>query len=384
MRRTAPSSTDLLRVRTVRRENHHYRLGIDLGQRNATFVARTMTLRRLAGWTQAFALVPEPGYDLVHSVNAVPLGTRRPYVISFENFLPRVPEDTYIGWLERALQRRLLADVRRGRCLALLAMSDFGRRQFRRQNRDFNGREELERRMQVLYPSIDAVAARPKRHSGRISLLFVGFNVMGKGGPALLRAHERLRARGLPVDTTIVSTLAWSADDFLGPPSRAYVDRELRRLGAEGVTHHRRLRNDEVLDLMRRSDWFVFPTLHDTFGYVAVEALSRGTPVLATDTCALPEIVEDGRCGFLLPFMKDDHVGRWRHLYRTADPDYVDRFEEAMELLANGTVETVERCWERRDDYEGLSAAALERVRTRFSRAFARDRLEAIYELARR
>jgi glycosyltransferase involved in cell wall biosynthesis len=373
-----------LRVRTVRRENHHYRLGIDLGQRNARFVARTMTLRRLAGWMQAFALVPEPGYDLVHSVNAVPLLTRRPYVISFENYLPRVPEDTYIGWLERALQRRLLADVRRGRCLALLAMSDFGRRQFQRQNRDLEGREELERRMHVLYPSIDAVAEAPKRHSDRISLLFVGFNVMGKGGPALLRAHERLRAEGIPVDTTVVSTLAWSEDDFLGPPSRDYVERELRRLGAEGVTHHQRLRNDEVLELMRASDWFVFPTLHDTFGYVAVEALSRGTPVLATDTCALPEIVEHGECGFLLPFVKDDHVGRWRHLYRTADPDYLDRFEEAMELLANGIVEAVAGCWERRGDYEALSAAALERVRTRFSRTFARDRLEAIYELARR
>jgi glycosyltransferase involved in cell wall biosynthesis len=385
--RTAPSSASAavrpLRVRTVRRENNHYRLGIDVGQRNARFVARPLTLRRLASWASGFAFVPEPDYDLAHTVNAVPLLTRRPYLISFESFLPRVPEDTYVGWLERALQRRLLRDVRSGRCLALLAMSDFARRQFRSQNRDFGGREVLERRMEVLYPALDAVGT-PKRHSDRISLLFVGFNVMGKGAPALLRAHERLRARGLPVDTTIVSTLDWHEDDYLGPRSREYVDRELRRLGAEGITHHRRLPNDEVLDLMRRSDYFVLPTLHDTFGYVTVEALSRGTPVIATDTCALPEVVEHGSCGYLLPFLKDDEVGRWRHLYRTREPDYLGRFDEAIELLAGGIVTAVEELWERRDGYEAMSAAALERVRTRFSRAYARERLEAIYELARR
>jgi glycosyltransferase involved in cell wall biosynthesis len=384
VRPTVPCSTEPLRVRTVRRENHHYRLGIDVGQRNARFVPRTLTLRRLAGALQAVAFVPEPGYDLVHSVNAVPVLTRRPYLISYESYLPRVPEDTYVGWLERALQRRLLADVRSGRCLALLAMSEFGRRQFRRQNRAFPGRAELETRMHVLYPAIDAVAERPKRHSDRISLLFVGFNAMGKGAPALLRAHERLRAEGLPVDTTIVSTLEWRPDDFLGPPSRAYVDGELRRLGAEGVTHHHRLPNREVLELMRASDWFVLPTLHDTFGYVAVEALSRGTPVIASDVCALPEIVADGECGHLLPFPKDDEIGRWRHLHRTREPDYLDRFDEAVELLADGIVAKVAAGWERRGDYEALSAAALERVRSRFSRSFARDRLEAIYELARR
>ncbi len=372
-----------LRVRTVRRENHHYRLGIDLGQSNATFVPRTMTLRRVAGWMQAFAVVPEPGYDLVHSVNAVPLLTRRPYVISFENYLPRVPEDTYIGWLEHALQRRLLRDIRKGKCLALLAMSDYARRQFRWQNRSFDGREALESRMRVLYPSIDIAEDTPKPHSPRINLLFVGFNFMGKGGPALVRAHRRLRAEGLPVDTTVVSTLHWTEDDFLGPPSRSYVDQELEGLATEGVTHHAHLPNDQVLRLMRAADYFVLPTLHDTFGYVAVEALSRGTPVIATNTCALPEIVDDGGCGFLLPFELDDRVGRWRYLHQTHDPAYLQHFDDAIELLATGIVDAVRRAWDQRQDYEAMSAAALDRVRTRFSRTYARDTLEEIYELAR-
>jgi glycosyltransferase involved in cell wall biosynthesis len=381
------SSTDLeslpkLRVRTVRRGNAHFRLGIDLGQRNATFVARTMTLRRYINWTQAFAVAPEPGYDLLHTVNAVPILTRRPYVISFENFLPRVPEDTYIGWLERWLQRRLLRDVRAGRCLALFGMSNFARRQFRKQNRAFAGAPEIDQKIETLYPTIRATGS-PKQASPRIALLFVGFNFMGKGGPALLRAHERLRSEGLPVDTQIVSSLEWSADDFLGPPSADYVTRELERLSLEGVTHHHRLPNDQVLDLMRRSDYLVLPTLHDTFGYVAIESLSRGTPVIATDVCALPEIVDDGWNGFLVPFDKDE-VGRWRHIYTTRDPAYQQHFEEAIALLADGIVDAVRRAWEQRPSYEEMSERALERVTRRFSPDYARQRLEQAYELARR
>lgn len=369
-------------MRTVRAQNAHFRLGIDLGQRNATFVCRTMTLRRFVNWTQAFALAPEPGYDLLHTINAVPVLNRRPYLIAFENFLPRVPEDTYIGWLEHWLQRRLLQDVRHGRCLALLAMSEFGRRQFRAQNKDFPGLDEIDERVEVLYPTIEAAAA-PKPPSERISLLFVGFNIMGKGGPALLRAHERLRQMGLPVDTTVVSSLSWSSDDFLGPPSEAFVQRELKRLSLEGVTHHSRLPNAEVLELMRRSDYFVFPTLHDTFGYVAIEALSRGTPVIATDVCALPEIIDDGRTGFLLPFEKDGVIGRWRYLYQTADPAYQGHFEDAIALLADGITDAVAQAFANRASYEEMSAAAIGRVRERFSPVYARTRLEQIYELAR-
>ena len=137
------------------------------------------------------------------------------------------------------------------------------------------------------------------------------------------------------------------------------------------MTHYRRLPNDDVLDLMRSSDYLVFPTLHDTFGYVAIEALSRGTPVIATDVCALPEMVDDGRSGYLLPFDKDDEVGRWRYLYQTADPAYQGHFEAAIELLATGIANVLTKAWDQRSSYEAMSAAAIERVRIRFSRVYA-------------
>jgi glycosyltransferase involved in cell wall biosynthesis len=370
-----------LRVRTGR--SYLLPFMIDLGQANAELLRRPWTpLARLIYWADAFAAVPEPDYDLVHSFNAVPFGAAgRPYVISFEDFCPRVPEDRYVGWLERRLQRELVKE----RCVALLALSEYAARQFRHQNRDLPGLERLEAKLEVRYPAVTLRREQPKQMDGRaLKLLFVGRDFMRKGGPAVLRAHELLRSRGVPVQSTIVSSLGWKADDsYVDPPSPELVRREVAKLDAEGVVHHRSLPNDEVVRLMEQADFFVFPTLHDTFGVVVLEALACGTPVLASATNALPEMVEDGRCGYLLPLQLDDQLGRWAWTYRTHEPEFVGAYEVATRSLAQALADRLCECFESRETYGSLSEGALERVRTRFDATAARERLEALYERCR-
>ena len=369
-----------LRVRT--RRDYSVPFVVDLGQRNAIFLRRPWTpLRRVLPWADAFALLPDRDYDIVHAINAVPVLSRRPYIVSFEDYLPRVPEDRYVGWLERRLQRALLSP----RCVALLALSEYATRQFGHQSRDFAGREALEAKLEVRYPAIAARRAEPKERLGdALRLLFVGRDFMPKGGPAVLRAHEHLRARGVPVQTTIISSLRWKANDhYVDPPSPALIEREIARLGQDGVTHHHSLPNPEVLRLMEEADFFVFPTLHDTFGYVTLEALACGTPVLASATNALPEVIEDGRCGFLLPLELDGRIGRWAWTYRTHEPGFLEAYEAATHSLADAIADRLSECWESRDSYVSLSAGALERVCTRFDAAAARERLEQLYERCR-
>lgn len=378
-----------LRVRTV--DSYPASFVVDLGQRNSALLKRNADpLLAKLHWrlarhmppaimwmaTNAFTLLPEWDFDLVHLVNAVPLLCPRPYVLTFESFMPRVPDDRYRRWLHVWLRRLLL----RPRCLALVAMSEYALRQFAHQNRGFEAFSRLTAKTQLIYPAVHLRRSHPKRSSDSLSLLFVGRQFMQKGGPAVLRAHERLRRRGVPVQTTVVSGLDWT--DFVGPPSAAYVHQETARLAAEGVIHISRLPNQEVIDLMQRADYLVAPTLHDTFGFACIEALSCGTPVIATDTCALPEIVEHGHSGLLLPFDNEKHVGKWRWLGRTAAPGYLDVFDQTIESLAKALTDSLMAQWDTRPAYEEMSAGAIERVCSRFSRTNARDRLEQIYERA--
>jgi starch synthase len=59
--------------------------------------------------------------------------------------------------------------------------------------------------------------------------------------------------------------------------------------------------DERLRDLLARTAVFVFPSEVDTFGYAVVEAMAAGVPVVASASAALPEIVDDGVTGLLVP-----------------------------------------------------------------------------------
>lgn len=60
------------------------------------------------------------------------------------------------------------------------------------------------------------------------------------------------------------------------------------------------LQNDQVLDLMFRSNAFVLASRNETFGVVFIEALSQGLPVAAT-RCGGPQTIINENNGILVP-----------------------------------------------------------------------------------
>src|SRR5262249_36522525 len=55
-------------------------------------------------------------------------------------------------------------------------------------------------------------------------------------------------------------------------------------------------------------DVLAVPSRSDGHGFAAIEALAAGVPVIAARAGALPEVVEDGVCGVLVP---PDDVAEW-------------------------------------------------------------------------
>jgi glycosyltransferase involved in cell wall biosynthesis len=117
-------------------------------------------------------------------------------------------------------------------------------------------------------------------HGGRI--IFVGLDWERKGGPVLLEAFERVRARH--------------------PSARLEI---VGRSGGHdtptGVTFHGRLPGTEVASLLRRSDVFCLPTRAEPFGVVFIEAMLAGLPVVGTALGAQTDFIVPGRTGELVP-----------------------------------------------------------------------------------
>lgn len=58
---------------------------------------------------------------------------------------------------------------------------------------------------------------------------------------------------------------------------------------------------ENVQDFMTAFDLLAVPSIEEPLGLVAVESLAAGTPVVATRTGGLPEIVKDNQTGLLVP-----------------------------------------------------------------------------------
>jgi glycosyltransferase involved in cell wall biosynthesis len=92
----------------------------------------------------------------------------------------------------------------------------------------------------------------------------------------------------------------------VAPHERAYFEAAVRPLLHEGVTLLDEISVQEKYDLMSRAQVVLFTSQwEEPFGLVMTEAMACGTPVIAFARGAAPEIIADGRTGFLCPTEAD-------------------------------------------------------------------------------
>ena len=85
-----------------------------------------------------------------------------------------------------------------------------------------------------------------------------------------------------------------------------------READALGVSEHFRMlgARQDVVDFLRACDIFVFPSLYEGLGIALIEAMAAGCACVATNTGPIPEVVEDGQDGVLVPPADADALAR--------------------------------------------------------------------------
>jgi glycosyltransferase involved in cell wall biosynthesis len=121
-------------------------------------------------------------------------------------------------------------------------------------------------------------------------LLCIGRLIPIKGHLVLLRALAQARAQVPDV------TLDVAGRGPLEPALKAYA----RELGLDGAVRFLGFVSP-VQAAVEDSAIVVVPSLGEGFGMVALEAMERGRPVIASSVGGLPEIVADGETGIVVP-----------------------------------------------------------------------------------
>jgi len=124
------------------------------------------------------------------------------------------------------------------------------------------------------------------------------------------------------------------------------------RIAADGLTervHLLGLRRD-VTNVLASLDVFVLPTHQEALGTAFIEAGAMGLPTVATNIDGVPEVVQDGRTGLLVPVMDGAAIA-----------------EAIGKLLADPIYR------------QGMGANAAEFVRRKFSREVMAQGMERLY-----
>lgn len=85
-----------------------------------------------------------------------------------------------------------------------------------------------------------------------------------------------------------------------GGPMRQIIEQQARDAAVDGMVRFLGHRED-VPQLLHDSDLFVLPSRSEAFPNGVVEAMAAGLPVIASDVGGIPELIEHGRNGLLVP-----------------------------------------------------------------------------------
>jgi glycosyltransferase involved in cell wall biosynthesis len=145
-----------------------------------------------------------------------------------------------------------------------------------------------------------------RSHNIKINILYTGVVTETKGILTIVDTAKLLKERGLSFNITCIG-------DFSSHAFEETVRNKCRELGVENCVSFPGVKTGhEKWQYFMKADLFCFPSYFEaeSFGNVLVEAMMFELPVVATRWRGIPDIVDDGETGLLVPVQHADALAK--------------------------------------------------------------------------
>jgi glycosyltransferase involved in cell wall biosynthesis len=228
-----------------------------------------------------FFVLTRKDYDLIHSSRGILILNKRPWVVDFEHI------GSFGAFTFERVKKISLKLLNSNYCKKILphcvaAMNSF-----------LNGwkidSQSIIEKLEVLYPAIETrKMKKSKKPKINIGFLATRGAFYEKGGKEILEAFKILSKKYEDINLIMK----------VKPPEE--ILKTYSQSNIKFLTTHFNTREELFEKFYKNLDIFVLPTYVDSFGFSLLEAMSCGIPLVATDIFAIPEIIEDGKNGFLI------------------------------------------------------------------------------------
>lgn len=134
------------------------------------------------------------------------------------------------------------------------------------------------------FPTVNIKRVYSPISNRKVKALFVGSLSQQKGLSYLFEAWSLFKEK---IDLTVIGT----GNLDVCEPLQNYLQQ---------VNYIKYMSHDELIGYMSNQDLFVFPSLFDGFGMVVTEAMSQGTPCIATSNSCGPDVITNNYDGWVI------------------------------------------------------------------------------------
>ncbi|MEZ4279712.1 MAG: glycosyltransferase family 1 protein [Myxococcota bacterium] len=231
--------------------------------------------------------------DVVHAVGPVCLGLwvmlaarllRLPIVASYHTDLPRYLKGYGLGWLGAIIWPLI-------RALHALAHRNLCPSTFTQRELELHGVEDVG----LWRGGVDTKLFSPARRSSEMRMRMVDDGRID--APVLLYAGRVAPEKGLDTLAPVLEALPECRLAIVGDgPARGDLE---QRFAGTPTRFLGFLRGPELATAFASADLFVMPSMTETLGFVVLEAMSSGLPVVAAPGGGIPDLVVPGENGAL-------------------------------------------------------------------------------------